>query len=191
MTQTPYEGDKSPCCGYGGLTQFTNRGLAKEMTDKCLERSDLPYLSYCMACRDRFAREGRESMHLLKLVYGISADHCPDISAKRFNRLSLRNQLLKEIWNEEVTPMDLGFTIEYTPEAEAMMDDRMILKTDVVRVLQTLRETGEAIRDEETGLLLTRARLGNVTFWVKYEEVDGGYRVHRADSHRMNIVTRL
>ena len=191
MTQTPYEGDKSPCCGYGGLTQFTTRGLAKEMTDKCLERSDLPYLSYCMACRDRFAREGRESMHLLELVYGTSADHCPDISAKRFNRLSLRNQLLKEIWNEEVPPMDLGFTIEYTPEAEAMMDDRMILKTDVVRVLQTLRETGEAIRDEETGLLLTRARLGNVTFWVKYEEVDGGYRVHRAYSHRMNIVNRL
>ena len=162
VTQTPYEGDKSPCCGYGGLTQFTNRGLAKEMTDKCLERSDLPYLSYCMACRDRLAREGRESMHLLKLVYGTSADHCPDISAKRFNRLSLRNQLLKEIWNEEVTPMDLGFTIEYTPEAEAMMDDRMILKTDVVRVLQTLRETDAYLdslltpeeRDEMLRLLL-------------------------------------
>ncbi len=188
---TPYDGDKSPCCGYGGLTQYTNREVAKEMTDKCLERSDLPYLSYCMACRDRFAREGRESMHLLELVYGTSADHCPDISAKRYNRLSLRNQLLEEIWNEEVIAVDLGFTIEYTPEAEVMMDDRMILKTDVVRVLQSLRETGEAIRDEETGLLLTRSRLGNVTFWVKYEEIDGGYRVHRAYSHRMNIVNRL
>ena len=191
VEETSYEGDKSPCCGYGGLTQFTNRGLAKEMTDKCLERSDLPYLSYCMACRDRFAREGRESMHLLELVYGTSADHCPDISAKRYNRLSLKNQLLEEIWNEEVTAVDLGFTIEYTQSAEAMMDDRMILKTDVIRVLQALRETGEAIRDEESGLLLTRARLGNVTFWVKYEEIDGGYRVYRAYSHRMNIVNRL
>ena len=191
VTQTPYEGDKAPCCGYGGLTQYTNREVAKEMTDKCLERSDLPYLSYCMACRDRFAREGRESMHLLELVYGTSADHCPDISAKRFNRLSLKNQLLEEIWNEEVTQVDLGFAIEYTPDAEAMMDDRMILKTDVIRVLQALRETGEAIRDEESGLLLTRARLGNVTFWVKYEEISGGYRVHRAYSHRMHIVNRL
>ena len=61
----------------------------------------------------------------------------------------------------------------------------------MLRVLQSLRQTGEAIRDEESGLLLTRARLGNVTFWVKYEEVDGGYRVHRAYSHRMNIVNRL
>ena len=190
VAEMEYDRDKSPCCGYGGLTQFTNREVAKKMTDKCLERSDLPYLSYCMACRDRFAREGRESMHLLELVYGTSADHCPDISAKRYNRLSLKNELLKEVWNEEVEAMDLGFTIEYTPEAEVMMDDRMILKTDVIRVLQNLEETGEAILDEETGLIVTRARLGNVTFWVKYTETETGYLIHRAYSHRMNVTTR-
>ena len=190
VQSTEYEGDKSPCCGYGGLTQFTNREVAKKMTDKCLERSDLPYLSYCMACRDRFAREGRESMHLLELVYGTAADQCPDISAKRYNRLGLKQQLLREFWNEEVEAMDLGFTIAYTPEAEAMMDDRMILKSDVIRVLQSLRETGEAILDEETGLCVTRARLGNVTFWVKYTENESGYLVHRAYSHRMKVFNR-
>ena len=190
VEETAYSGDKSPCCGYGGLTQFTNREVAKKMTDKCLERSDLPYLSYCMACRDRFAREGRESMHLLELVYGTSADHCPDISAKRYNRLGLKNQLLSEVWKEDVEAVDLGFTIAYTPEAETMMDDRMILKTDVIRVLQNLQETGEAILDEDTGLIVTRARLGNVTFWVKYTETETGYLVHRAYSHRMTIQTR-
>ena len=190
VTDTEYDRDKSPCCGYGGLTQFTNREVAKKMTDKCLERSDLPYLSYCMACRDRFAREGRESMHLLELVYGTSADHCPDISAKRYNRLRLKNELLQEVWNEEVEAVDLGFTIEYTPEAEVMMDDRMILKTDVIRVLQNLKETGEAILDSDTGLCVTRARLGNVTFWVKYTETETGYLIHRAYSHRMNVTTR-
>jgi len=190
VEDTPYSGDKSPCCGYGGLTQFTNREVAKKMTDKCLERSDLPYLSYCMACRDRFAREGRESMHLLELVYGTSAESAPDISEKRFNRLSLRNELLKEVWKEEVEEVDLGFTIDYTQEAIAMMDDRMILKTDVIRVLQNLKETGEAIFDGDTGLCVTRARLGNVTFWVKYTETETGYLVHRAYSHRMNVQTR-
>ena len=190
VAETEYEGDKAPCCGYGGLTQYTNREVAKKMTDKCLERSDLPYLSYCMACRDRFAREGRESMHLLELVYGTSADHCPDISAKRYNRLGLKEELLCEVWNEEVEAVDLGFTIDYTPEAEAMMDDRMILKTDVIRVLQSLRETGEEILDEETGLIVTRARLGNVTFWVKFTETETGYLVQRAYSHRMTIHNR-
>ena len=43
VADTEYSGDKSPCCGYGGLTQFTNREVAKKMTDKCLERSDLPH----------------------------------------------------------------------------------------------------------------------------------------------------
>lgn len=190
VEDTEYSGDKSPCCGYGGLTQYTNREVAKKMTDKCLERSDLPYLSYCMACRDRFAREGRESMHLLELVYGTSADHCPDTSAKRYNRLGLKQQLLKELWNEEVNAVELGFTIEYTPEATEMMDDRMILQSDVVRVLQSLRETGEAILDGETRLCITRARLGNVTFWVKYTETETGYLVHRAYSHRMKVFNR-
>ena len=190
IADTPYSGDEAPCCGYGGLTQYTNREVAKKMTDKCLERSDLPYLSYCMACRDRFAREGRESMHLLELVYGTSADHCPDISAKRRNRLGLKQQLLKELWNEEVIPVELGFTIDYTPEAEARMDDRMILKSDVVQVFQHLRQTGEAVCDSETGLFITRAREGNVTFWVKYRETDTGYLVVSAYSHRMKVVNR-
>ena len=81
-------------------------------------------------------------------------------------------------------------SIEYTAEAEIMMDDRMILKTDVIRVLQSLQETGEAILDEETGLIVTRARLGNVTFWVKFTKTESGYLVHRAYSHRMTIHNR-
>ena len=44
--------------------------------------------------------------------------------------------------------------------------------------------------DEESGLYVTRARLGNVTFWVKYRETETGYRVYSAYSHRMNILNR-
>lgn len=191
LVETPYSGDRSPCCGYGGLTAYSNREVAKKMTEKCLERSDEPYITYCMACRDRFAREGHASQHILELIYGASASECPDISEKRYNRLSLRNALLKELWNQEVTPVELGFKIVYTDEARAMMDERMILDTDVIRVLQSLRETNEAIYDEETGLSIARARLGNVTFWVKYKEIDDGYEVISAYSHRMNIVNKL
>ena len=191
VCETPYSGDRSPCCGYGGLTAYSNREVAKKMTEKCLERSDAPYLTYCMACRDRFAREGRISRHILELIYGVSASECPDISEKRYNRLKLRNHLLKELWNQEVTPVELGFEVTYTDEARKMMDDRMILDTDVIRVLQSLRETDEAIYDEETGLSIARARLGNVTFWVKYKEIKNGYCVVSAYSHRMNIVNRL
>ena len=190
LVDTPYSGDQSPCCGYGGLTQYTNREVAKAMTEKCLERSDLPYISYCMACRDRFAREGRESRHILELVYGTHAGSPPDISEKRYNRLTLRRDLLREIWNEETEELDVGFKIEYTTEVTALMDDRMILKSDIIAVLQELRKTGEAIMDADTGLCIARARLGNVTFWVKYEEIEGGYKVCGAYSHRMIVERR-
>ncbi len=190
LVDTPYSGDKSPCCGYGGLTAYSNREVAKEMTEKCLERSELPYISYCMACRDRFAREGRESRHLLELVYGTHAGSPPDISEKRFNRLNLKNKLLQDFWGEEIEEMQCDFEVTYTEEALTMMDDRMILKSDVIQVLKKLRETGEAILDSETGLCITRTRLGNVTFWVKYQETETGYHVCGAYSHRMNVVQR-
>ncbi len=191
LVDTPYSGDASPCCGYGGLTAYANREVAKEMTEKCLERSELPYVSYCMACRDRFAREGRDSRHILELVYGIHAGSPPDISEKRYNRLILKKKLLQDVWGEEMEEMQCDFSVAYTDEALTMMDDRMILKSDVVQVLTRLRETGEAILDSETGLCITRARLGNVTFWVKYLETEDGYQVCGAYSHRMNVEQRL
>ena len=74
--------------------------------------------------------------------------------------------------------------------ADRGVDARMILKSDVAQVLTALRETDEAILDEETGISITRARVGNVTFWVKYREIDDGYLVVGAYSHRMGIATR-
>lgn len=191
LIDTEYSGDRSPCCGYGGLTAYANREVAREMTEKCLERSNLPYISYCMACRDRFAREGRESAHVLELIYGTAAGNVPDISEKRYNRLTLKNHLLELLWGEEIQPVDLGFQLDYTKEALEMMDDRMILKSDVEAVMKACNETGEALLELDTNLLVSRTRLGNVTFWVKYTKTDDGYLVHRAYSHRMNVEKRM
>ena len=87
--------------------------------------------------------------------------------------------------------MELDFRLEYTDEARELMDKRMILTDDVTEVMEYVAETGEAVLDEETGLLIARKRIGNVTFWVKFTEIDGGYLVHRAYSHRMNVVKKL
>ena len=191
LIDTPYSGDRSPCCGYGGLAAYANREVAAEMTEKCLERSDAPYISYCMACRDRFARQGRESRHLLELCYGTDAGSPPDISEKRRNRLVLKKELLHELWHEETAEMKLDFELNYTDEARRMMDDRMILTDDVIAVLQDFRETGEAVLDAEDGLLVARRRVGNATFWVKFaREGDDSFTVHRAYSHRMRVEKR-
>ena len=189
LADTPLSGDRSPCCGYGGLTAYANREVAQEMTESCLERSDAPYISYCMACRDRFARQGRESRHVLELCYGTDAGAPPDISEKRYNRLMLKNELLREVWMEEAMEKKLDYALNFTDEARRMMDDRMILVEDVIAVLEDFRASGEAIRDED-GLLVARRRVGNATFWVKFSPTDGGFLVHRAWSHRMRVEKR-
>jgi len=188
LEETEYERDEAPCCGYGGLTMYANREVAHELAEKCLERSDAPYISYCMACRDRFAREGRESRHILELVYGTEAGAPPDISEKRYNRLTLKNELLREIWGEEVENVELGYELNFTPEALEMMDDRMILKSDIIALIEHVRETNAAIDDEETGYIMASHRIGNVSFWAAFTEDEKGYTVHRAYSHRMRVV---
>ena len=191
VENTAYSRDLSPCCGYGGLTAYANKDMAAKMAAKCLERSDAPYVTYCMACRDRFVREGRESRHILELLYGDHACSMPDISEKRYNRLMLKEKLLKNIWNEELMMEKKDYTVTYTEYAIRMMDERMILKSDVERVLADYRESQEAVLDEETKELVARSRLGNVTFWVRFIETEEGYLVRRAYSHRMNIMKRV
>ncbi len=191
LVDTPYSGDLSPCCGYGGLSAYANRDVASEMTEQCLSRSEEPYISYCMACRDRFARQGRESKHILEFVYGTDAGDPPDISEKRFNRLTLKKELLQEIWLEEPMESKLNYEISYTPQARKNMDDRMILTDDVISVLDDYRVTGEAVLDAESGLFIARKRIGNATFWVKFtQNGDDDYLVHSAYSHRMQVMRR-
>lgn len=190
VTESPYAGDRSPCCGYGGLVMYTHQEVAHKMAAFLAGHSEAPTLTYCMACRDRLIEAGKEAYHLLELVYGVPAGSSPDISKKRFNRIKLKDTLLQEFWKEEPEEMKVDFIVNYTPEAQKIMAERMILDSDVIQTLEHMRETGEAVLEEDTGLLATRHRLGNVTFWVKYKQQDGGYLVHSAYSHRMEIVTR-
>ena len=191
LIETDYSGDRSPCCGYGGLAAYANREVAQEMTEKCLARSDAPYITYCMACRDRFARQGRESKHILELIYGTEAGAPPGISEKRYHRLMLKKELLRELWQEETKDMKLDYELNYTEQARRMMDERMILTDDVIAVMDELCKTGACIFDEESGLFIACRRIGNATFWVKFSrEGDARYLVHRAWSHRMTVVKR-
>lgn len=195
-----WEGEKTSCCGYGGLVAYANREMAAEMAEDCRkEFPDAPYITYCMACRDRLARQGAQSMHLLELLYECPAGTPPDISEKRRNRLLLRETILREFGGGDdmspagngcASPEEMGFRAVITEEARRQMDDRMILDTDVWKVMGHYRDTGEAVLDQRTGLLIARLRIGNVTFWVKFTEDGAGYIIRGAYSHRMLVRTR-
>lgn len=190
LREPEYTGDSSPCCGYGGLAGYAKPEVAADYTKAALEGCEGLQLSYCMGCRDRYARQGAESAHLLELIYASPAGDPPGISEKRKNRLSLKQRLLRDIWKEDTHMAPRGYKIEYTPEVKELMEQRMVLESDIETVMQAYREGGEAIYEADTGLRISRYRLGNVTFWVKFTEDAEGYVIHSAYSHRMTVETR-
>lgn len=186
IVDTKYNRNETPCCGYGGLTVYANPALAVKMSDFIVGDTEKTYVSYCMACRDRFARSGAKSLHILELIYG-EDNSCPDISGKRKNRMLLKAGLLKNVWGYDFMIKEYNFKVHISGETAAQMDERMILIDDIYKVFENMRENGNSIFDQKTGFLITTSRLGNVTFWVKYNEAPDGYILKSAYSHRMTV----
>jgi len=186
IEEAPLSRDLSPCCGYGGMVRFANPEMSEKKASFAAGRTSEKILTYCMACRDQLTRAGADSVHILELAYGTGQGPVPDLSKRRANRLKLKEKLLKEIWKEEIR-REIMLPVFYENGAEEEMDRRMILKSDVDAVLKAYEASGEAVEDPEKGWLAASARIGNVTFWVKFRETEKGYLVYGAYSHRMAV----
>ncbi len=180
------------CCGYGGLASFANPEVADKLVDRRIASTSSDLVTYCAMCRDRFARRGKRSLHLLDLVYGTPATDGaarlgPGFSDRHENRARLKQTVLREVWGEvrsgEARPMQLTFT----PEVLARMEQRMILKEDVERAIRHAEETGARFSDPSTGHLLTNHRPVAVTYWVEYAPSEAGFQVFNTYSHRMDL----
>ncbi|MDR1352225.1 MAG: NAD(P)-binding protein [Treponema sp.] len=189
---------QDPCCGYGGLAQFVNEETASALADCALGQLDAegPLLTYCINCRDRFRSRGRDTRHLLELLYPApetalaaapEAWKSPTWSRRQDNRAALRRVLLKEIWDEET---EAGKTMELAldGELEQKIERTHILKSDIAGVIERA-EAGEGkFQDPGTGHFIASHRPANVTFWVEYIPEGGGFRVYNAYSHRMTAI---
>ena len=186
VEEMPFAGELSPCCGYGGLVRYANPKMAEKKAAFASGRSEHRILTYCMACRDQFQRAGKDSIHILELACQVEPGPVPDLSRRRANRLKLKEKLQRELWKEEGR-MEEMLPVIYMEGAREEMDQRMILESDVNAVLKAYESSGEAVEDPEKGWLAASLRLGNVTFWVKFTDTEGCYRVHGAYSHRMTV----
>lgn len=186
VEEMPFAGELSPCCGYGGLVRYANPKMAEKKAAFASGRSEHRILTYCMACRDQFQRAGKDSIHILELSCQVEPGPVPDLSLRRANRLKLKEKLQRELWKEEGR-MEEMLPVIYMEGAREEMDQRMILESDVNAVLKAYESSGEAVEDPEKGWLAASLRLGNVTFWVKFTDTEGCYRVYGAYSHRMTV----
>ncbi len=186
--EAPYSGDRSPCCGYGGLVQFSNSEIALEMTNFCIGDIDETRLTYCMGCRDRFSKAGARAIHLLELIFdGKGEDRAaPRYSLRQDNRELLRRTLLSELWGE-VEEAEDKLKLTYDDDLAELLDQRLILEDDIRQVIEEALETDCFIEEKKTGLRIAHKQIGHVTYWVYFEPEGEGWRVRRAYSHRMEI----
>jgi hypothetical protein len=196
--------EQSPCCGYGGLMPFAHAPESESFTGVALEQlsGDVPLLTYCVNCRDRFRAKGRDAghprdvRHLLELLYPGAPEpvspsepvwKAPTWSRRQENRAKLRRDLLRELWGEKIEEAPLMELI-IDEELERKIERTHILHSDISAAISRAEAEQTKLQDPRTGHFLASHRPANVTFWVEYAPEGGGFRVYNAYSHRMSAV---
>lgn len=195
IQELEYSKEKAKCCGYGGLVACANPEQAEDFVKDRIDESEHDVLVYCAMCKDMLVKGNKRAYHILDIIYGNEVNHdtpqkMPTLSERQNNRKRLKHQLLKEIWNEEESDMNTSydFTLHISDEITALMEKRFILLSDVEKVVDHSLTCKERFYNPETLDFLARLRVGNVTFWVKYEEHGSDITVKDVYSHRMEVV---
>ena len=191
-----WTGELTQCCGWGGLLAEANPELGKAVAGERAGSMDRDWITYCVMCRDMFARSGNRALHLYDLIFpddggdDRAARPAPGYSDRRENRVRLREWFLEEVWDEspsgEAEPFE-EVCVSLSLEAERIMEERRILVSDVQKVLLNAERTGKHLMREEGGNRVASFRPSEVTYWVEYEPIEDGYLIHNAWSHRMRI----
>jgi NADPH-dependent glutamate synthase beta subunit-like oxidoreductase len=180
------------CCGYGGLMLFANPELAAKTIKRRANESDEDFVTYCAMCRDRFAHHGKRAIHILDLVFANgdgdpAARPDPGFSRRQENRAQLKDRLLRDVWGEQRSIMDPSIALHISEEVRTLLEERMILIEDVRRTIAHAEQTGDKIENPAIGRSVTSFRPVSVTYWVEYSPEGGGFAVHNAYSHRMEV----
>lgn len=179
MVKLPLQEAHGACCSYGGQVSIANPDFAKKVIEKRIGESPDPYIAYCINCRDAFLSEGKETYHLLDLLF----DRKPSlatVSQRRKNRQQLKKSLLRELWGEEMKEAmegPVGFNLKISPDLDKKLSRANILEEDMVEVVQFCLRTGRTVWNPETGTYSGYKMVGHGTYWAEYRPMDDENRV--------------
>lgn len=189
----PVYEDYPRCCSYGGQVSIANPKFAEAVIQKRIEKSNNPYITYCINCRDIFAAEGKPVLHILDLLFGIQdRDSKPATLTKRHeNRFNLKDALLKKYWGDEIElekkSKDHEMELMISPQIRKKLDSERILENDIKQVILHCEKTKKRIRHSGSDHYSGYKEIGNMTYWTEYRVVEGGFELVNVYSHRMKI----
>jgi Fe-S oxidoreductase len=193
LAPLPMSGILTECCGFGGLMDNAASATAKKVREARVAQSETGFLTYCAMCRDQLAKTGKPVLHLLDILFTDQAHPAAkppaSISARRANRRMLKAKVLARYSPAELHDRQpwQDLTLALAEPVIALLEERRILEDDIRRVLFQSNERGAYFVHGADGRRIASARLGEVTFWVEYRQVEETYHIDRCWSHRMVI----
>jgi hypothetical protein len=196
------EGRRAKCCNWGGHVSIANPHYAKTVVKKRVKQSELPYITYCVNCRDIFAAEGKESVHLLDILFDINDGHrpSPGCNDRRKNREELKRLALVEFFRENSSASEnkenngsiendnATFILHIDDELHMKLANDRVLEEDARLTIAQCEATGRTIMDVTADSLIGYAAIGRITCWVEYKRLTKGeYLLLDAYCHRMAI----
>ncbi|MFV0361885.1 MAG: pyridine nucleotide-disulfide oxidoreductase/dicluster-binding protein [Suipraeoptans sp.] len=182
-----------PCCGYGGLAAVSNEEISDEIKSTGLQSyqdTEIPILTYCANCKNRYTLSKRESYHILEILY-LDKDEINDnpvsLSTMQENREWFKAFAGNKYWNEGIERIE-RMKLLISDELETEFERMHILRSDIADVIEYAQETGNKMKNIKNGHFTAYHRPKNVTFWVEYSLTDDGYLVHKAYCHRMDFI---
>jgi hypothetical protein len=74
-------------------------------------------------------------------------------------------------------------------EVRDVLEERKILESDIQKVIDFAERTGTKLFNRRTGRFLAHYNpAATVTYWVEYTPVEGEFTIHKAYSHRMEVI---
>ena len=177
---------EAACCGFGGHIYTANPVLYGKIADKRISNSENEYITYCANCRDVFVSKGKQSRHILEVLFEIEPmNELPTLSKRRENRIMLKE---KYSGNPAVQISEGIVELTFTPEVQEKMKKLLLLDEDVQMVVDYCEQNNAKILDSETGYLIGYKKGRVITIWVEYEMADENKAtIHNVYSHRMEI----
>jgi NADPH-dependent glutamate synthase beta subunit-like oxidoreductase len=185
LSELDLSGPKAACCGFGGHIYPANPSLLGKVINKRTAAAESTYITYCANCRDFFLHEGKDSLHILDILFAAEISvKLPGFSERRQNRAALKERFTGLLSKPRVPSV----TLDIPDAILRKMNDLLLLNEDAEDIVALSELTGAKLINIDGGRFVAYGKSLSVTIWVEYEMCSEARAVlHNIYSHRMSI----